>query len=337
MSKGRRFGINGFGRIGRLVFRQFMEMNAGEVACINDIGELDNLAYLLKYDSIHTHPTATIGAKDGFLCWGDRKVRFTQVPDPSGVPWKREGVEIVIEATPLFNKREDAARHLAAGAGRVIVTTNARGADVTICMGVNEEAFDAGKHFVVSNSSCTTNCLAQVAKVLDESFGIRWGFFTTVHAVTSTQSLVDTHARRWRRGRAAAVSIVPSTTGATTGVTLVIPNLKGKIDGVAMRVPVLDGSIIDLVVHTERSATIEAVNEAFTQAAGSQRLRGILGITEEELVSADIVGTPYSALVDAPSTRVLDGHFVKVLAWYDNEWGYARRVVDLAMYMSDRT
>ena len=334
MPKKERFGINGFGRIGRLVFRQFMEMGRGEVTCINDIGELENLAYLLKYDSIHANPAVPVKAGDGFLHWGEKKVRFTRIKNPDEVPWKETGVDIVIEATPVFNKREDAAKHLAAGADRVIVTTNARGADVTICMGINEEAFDPSRHFIVSNSSCTTNCLAQVAKVLDDAFGIRTAFFTTVHAVTSTQSLVDTHAKRWRRGRAAAASIVPSTTGATTGVTAVMPSLRGKIDGIAMRVPVLDGSILDLTAETEKPATAEAVNAAFQEAASTERLREILGVTDEELVSADIVGSPYSALVDAPSTRVLHGHLIKVLAWYDNEWGYARRVVDLALHMA---
>lgn len=332
-----RVGLNGFGRIGRLVFRHLMEEDGRlEVAAVNDIAPLDNLVYLLRHDSVHRAPEVAVEAAEDRLRWGDREIPFLGEREPAELPWDEMEVDLVIEASGVFTKREDAARHLDAGARRVIVTAPSRGADVTICMGVNEDTYDPESHTVISNASCTTNCLAPVAKVLDVEFGIETGFLTTVHAYTSSQAIVDAPSKKWRRGRAGAVSIVPTTTGAAVATTRVLPHLEGKLDGLAVRVPVADGSIIDFVARTERPVTVDAVNDAFRRAAASDRMAGIVGISEEELVSADIVGTTWSALVDAASTMVLGDRTAKVLAWYDNEWAYARRVVDLAAHVGAR-
>lgn len=331
---GKRVAINGFGRIGRLVFRQLMEDEEFSVVAINDIAPLENLAYLLRYDSVHPDPSVVIRPGNDTLHWADRDIPFMSERNPAEIPWKDVGADLVIEASGIFTKRNEAAEHLTGGADRVIVTAPAKGADLTVCMGVNEDSFDPSKHFVISNASCTTNCLAPVAKVLDEAFGIESGLLTTVHAYTSSQAIVDGPSKKWRRGRAAALSVVPTSTGAAIATTEVLPELEGKLDGMAMRVPVPDGSIIDFVIQTEQPATVERVNDAFLQASESDRLKGILAVTNEQLVSADIIGSTYSALVDATSTMVVRDHSVKVLAWYDNEWGYARRVIDLAAYVS---
>jgi glyceraldehyde 3-phosphate dehydrogenase len=328
--------INGFGRIGRLVFRHLMSQEVLKVVAINDIAPLDNLAYLLRFDSVQRAPQVQIEATADTLNWDGRQVRFLQERDPSQLPWDELGVDIVIEASGLFTKREAAAQHLQAGARQVIITAPGKGADLTVCMGVNNEQYDPARHQVVSNASCTTNCLAPVAKVLNDHFGIVTGFLTTVHAYTSSQAIVDAPSRKWRRGRAGAVSIVPTTTGAAIATTEVLPELQGKLDGLALRVPVPAGSIIDFVAQTEQPVTVEKVNQAFSQAAHSQTMQGILGLSQEEPVSADIVGSEYSALVDAASTMTLGDHTVKVLAWYDNEWGYSRRVMDLAIYIGER-
>ena len=327
--------INGFGRIGRLAFRQLMEVEGLQVVAINDVAPLDNLAYLLRHDSVHVDPDLSIEAGDGVLRWGEQEIRYTQIRDPGDLPWAEMGVDVAVEATGLFRRRKDAAKHLEAGAGRVIITAPSKSADLTICMGVNEEQYDPAEHRILSNASCTTNCLAPVAKVLHESFGIVTGFLTTVHAITRSQSTVDASYRKWTRGRSAVANIVPTTTGAATATALVLPELEGRLDGLAMRVPVTDGSIIDFVAHTERPLTVDAVNSAFRNAAKMGSLRGILGVSEEPLVSSDIIGSTYSALVDAQSTMALGQHTLKVLAWYDNEWGYARRIVDLALYVSE--
>lgn len=331
-----RVGLNGFGRIGRLVFRHLIEgENADlQIIALNDIAPLDNLVYLLRHDSVHSEPEGEIETGDDSLRWGDRKVRFTSVRHPRELPWKEMEVDLVIEASGVFTRREDAAQHLDAGAERVIITAPGEGADLTVCMGVNHDRFDPEQHRVLSNASCTTNCLAPLAMVLDEEFGIESGVLTTVHAYTSSQSVVDAPSKKWRRGRAAATSIVPTTTGAAVATTEVLPELEGKLDGMAMRVPVPDGSICDFVIESEQPATKEAVNDAFRKAARSERLEGILGVTDEELVSSDIIGSTYSALVDAPSTMVIREHMIKVLAWYDNEWGYAKRVADLAAHVA---
>jgi glyceraldehyde 3-phosphate dehydrogenase len=330
----KKIAINGFGRIGRLAFRQFMDAEGMEVVAVNDIAPLDNLAYLLRHDSVHVDPGVQIEAGEGVLHWGEQEIQYTQVRDPGDLPWAELDVDIAVEATGLFRGRKDAAKHLKAGAGRVIITAPSKSADLTICMGVNEGKYDPTQHRVLSNASCTTNCLAPVAKVLHESFGIVTGFLTTVHAITKSQSTVDASYTKWTRGRSAVANIVPTTTGAAIATTLVLPELEGKLDGLAMRVPVPDGSIIDFVAHTEKSLTVDSVNDAFRKAAQTGSLRGILGVSEEPLVSSDVIGSTYSALVDAQSTMALGQHTVKVLAWYDNEWGYSRRVVDLASYIS---
>jgi glyceraldehyde 3-phosphate dehydrogenase len=332
-----RVALNGFGRIGRLVFRHLMEVDDLELVAINDIVPLDNLAYLLRHDSVHADPKVPVEADGDLLRWGDRTVRYTSVKSPADLPWKDLGVEIVIEGTGIFTAREKAARHLEAGAGRVIITANGNNPDVTIVMGVNEDTFDPSRHLVIANGSCTTNCVAPVAKVIGQEFGIVTGFLTTTHSYTASQGLVDAPNKKWRRGRAAALSIVPTTTGAAVAVTVVLPHLKGKMDGLALRVPTPAGSISDLVFQTERPVTVESVNEALRRASQSDRLKGILGVSDEELVSMDIVGTEYSSLVDAESTMVLGEHTAKVLAWYDNEWAYARRVVDLTQYVAQNS
>ncbi len=326
--------INGFGRIGRLVFRQILENKALELVAVNDIAPLDNLLYLLKYDSVQDNPAQSIQNKSGSIVFDGKEIKFTSEKSPADLPWKELGVELVIDSTGFFTDREGASKHLEAGARRVIITAPAKNEDVTICMGVNEGLFDPSKHFIISNASCTTNCLAPVAKVLDENFGIESGLLTTIHAYTSSQAIVDAPRKKWRRGRAGAVSIVPTTTGAAVATTVVLPQLKGKMDGMAIRVPIPVGSIVDFVAHTKHPVSVESVNTAFRQAAETDGLKGILGVTDEELVSADIVGLEYSALVDLPSTMVIGEHDVKVLAWYDNEWGYALRCVDLAAYVS---
>ncbi len=329
-------GINGFGRIGRLVFRQLMANQDLEVVAINDIAPLDNLAYLLRHDSAQRPPDEKVTVRDGELLWDGRGVRFLTVRDPAELPWAELGVDIAVEATGRFTAREHASKHLQAGADRVVITAPGKQADVTVCMGVNQEMFDPSQHRIVSNASCTTNCLAPVAKVLNDRFGIIRGFLTTVHAYTSSQGIVDQPAGKWRRGRAGAVNIVPTTTGAARATTEVIPELKGKLDGLALRVPVPAGSIIDLVARTSKPVSVDGVNDAFREAAAGP-MEGILGVSDEELVSSDIVGCLLSSLVDAPSTMVLGDDTVKVLSWYDNELGYAQRVVDLTSYVAART
>lgn len=331
-----KIAINGFGRIGRLVFRHLLTDQGIDVAAVNDIAPLDNLLYLLKHDSVQASPVVPFELEGDILKWYGNGIRFTNEREPSALPWKELGVDVVIEATGRFTQRDLAAQHLQAGAKHVIITAPGKNADLTVCMGVNEGNFDPEQHQVISNASCTTNCLAPVALVLDDTFGIESGFLTTVHAYTASQALVDMPSKKWRRGRAAALSIVPTTTGAAVATTLVLPQLEGKLDGLAIRVPVAAGSIIDFVAQTREPVTVEAVHAAFEKAAQSDQMRGILGISYEELVSADIVGSAYSALVDAGSTMVIGSHTVKVLAWYDNEWGYARRVADLAVYISQR-
>ncbi len=326
--------INGFGRIGRLTFRHMMADDRLDVVAINDIASLDNLVYLLRHDSVHVDPSVHVEAGDGVLHWGDREIKYLSVREPAQLPWRQLGMRIAVEATGLFTKREAAAQHLDAGAERVVVTAYGKGADLVTCMGVNEEKYDPSRHQVISNASCTTNALAVVAKVLDDEFGISTAFLTTTHGYTSSQALVDSPSKKWRRGRAAALSIVPSTTGAAVATGYVLPQLEGKMDGLALRVPAPDGSIIDLVAQTERPVSVESVNEALRRASQSDRMRGFLGYSDEELVSADIIGTTYSAIVDAPSTMVIGDHTVKVLAWYDNEWAYARRVADITAHIA---
>ena len=326
--------INGFGRIGRLGLRHLINHNSLEVVAVNDIAPLDNLLYLLRYDSVQENPKQEIKINANSFTFDGKEILFTSEKDPTDLPWKDLGVEIVIDSTGFFTSHEGASKHIEAGAKRVIISAPGKNVERTICMGVNQGDFDPAKDQVISNASCTTNCLAPVAKVLDENFEIKSGLLTTIHAYTSSQAIVDAPQKKWRRGRAGAVSMVPTTTGAAIATTKVLPQLKGKMDGMAIRVPIPVGSIIDFVAHTGKPVSVESVNQAFRDAASTPGLKGILGVTEDELVSADIVGSKYSALVDLNSTMIIGDHDVKVLAWYDNEWAYALRCVDLAAFIA---
>jgi glyceraldehyde 3-phosphate dehydrogenase len=323
-------GINGFGRIGRLVFRDAFENDNFDILLLNDLTDAATLAHLLKYDSVHGVYKKEVKVEGDTIVVDGKKVRVTAEKDPSALPWKELGVDIVVESTGVFRKRDQVAKHLEAGAGKVVLTVPAKDEiDATIVLGVNDEDLKP-EHKIVSNASCTTNCLAPVAKVLNDTFGIKRGFMTTIHAYTNDQKILDLPHKDLRRARAAAVSIIPTTTGAAKAVGKVIPELKGKLDGFAMRVPVSDGSVVDLVAELDKSVTADEINGAMKRAAGGP-LKGILQYTEDPIVSIDIVGNPYSAIFDALSTMVLEGsgNLVKVVAWYDNEWGYSRRVVDL--------
>lgn len=327
--------INGFGRIGRNVFRASIDDPTIEIVAINDLSDPGTLAHLLKYDSVHGKLDVDVSVDEGSMTVDGKNIRLFAERNPVDLPWKELGVDYVVEATGIFRSRDKAALHLEAGARKVIITAPASDEDITIVMGVNHEQYDAANHHVVSNASCTTNCLAPVAKVLDDTFGIVRGWMTTVHAYTNDQNLLDLIHSDKRRARAAAVNIVPTTTGAAKAVGLVLPHLQGKLDGFAMRVPTPNVSMVDLVVQLEKSTTPEDINNAFKEAAAGP-LQGILGVSEEELVSSDFVHDPRSSIVDAPLTRAMDGDLAKVVAWYDNEWGYSVRVVDLMKYMHEQ-
>ncbi|WP_124728348.1 type I glyceraldehyde-3-phosphate dehydrogenase [Staphylospora marina] len=325
-------GINGFGRIGRNVFRAMLNHPQLEVVAVNDLADAGTLAHLLKYDSVHGRfPGEVTRTENGFSVDG-REVRVFAERDPGAIAWEEAGVEIVIESTGRFTKREDAAKHLHGSVKKVIISAPATGEDLTVVMGVNHEQYDPAVHHVISNASCTTNCLAPVAKVLHEAFGIRRGLMTTVHAYTNDQQILDLPHKDLRRARAAAESIIPTSTGAARAVALVLPELKGKLNGFAMRVPVKNVSVVDLVAELEKEVTVEEVNQVLKQAAEGP-LKGILAYTDEPLVSVDFNGDTHSSTVDALSTMVMEGNMVKVVAWYDNEWGYSNRVVDLADYL----
>ncbi len=324
-----RVAINGFGRIGRCSFKQFIEDDRFEIVGVNDLAELDELAYLLKYDSVHGWYPRKVSTVGNELVVDDGTIPFTQERDPAQLPWGDLGVDVVIESTGAMRSREDAAGHLEGGATRVVISAPSDDADATFVYGVNDDTFDPQRHFVVSNASCTTNCLAPVAKVLSDSFGVEHLMMSTIHAYTSSQSLTDLPTRKRRRGRAAALSIVPTTTGATRATSLVIPELEGRMDGIAFRVPVEDGSVTDITALLSREVTIEEVHAALTEAAEG-RMKGVLRVTEEALVSRDIIGDPHSSIVDAASTILLQGNVIKIVAWYDNEWGYSARMVDIA-------
>ena len=323
-----RVGINGFGRIGRNVLRAALDDGGIEFAAVNDITSPDTLAHLLQYDSVLGNLSEPVSVDGDRLHVGGRSFTVLSERDPGALPWADLGVDVVVESTGLFTKRDDAARHLAAGAKRVIVTAPAKGPDLTLVLGVNDENYDPAAHRIISNASCTTNCLAPVAKVLHDSFGFRRGWMTTVHAYTNDQRLLDLPHKDLRRARAAGVSMIPTTTGAAVAVGEVLPALKGRLDGIAMRVPTPNVSVVDLVAEVEQPATAEAVNEAFA-AAEAGRLNGILHLSSAPLVSIDFRGNPHSSIVDAAYTSVMDGNFVKILSWYDNEWGYSSRCVDL--------
>ena len=323
-----RVGINGFGRIGRNILRASLGHHDMDFVAVNDITTAETLAHLLKYDSVLGNLQAKIEVRNGNISVDGDEFKVLSVKDPAGLPWKDLGVDIVFESTGKFTKREDTAKHLAAGAKKVIVTAPAKGPDATLVMGVNDAAYDAAKHHIVSNASCTTNCLAPVTKVVHDRFVIRKGWMTTVHAYTNDQNLLDLPHRDLRRARAAAMSIIPTTTGAASALGEVIPALKGKLDGLALRVPTPNVSIVDLAVLVEKKTTGDEVNTAFREASAGP-LKGILGCSDEPLVSIDFRGDPRSSIVDMAYTKVLDGDFVKVLSWYDNEWGYSNRCVDL--------
>ena len=325
-----RVAINGFGRIGRAVFRIIAERpDSGiEVVAINDLADDDVLAYLLKNDSVMGQFAGDVKTADGVMTAGGHTVHMLMEPDPTKLPWSELNVDVVVEATGIFRTREKAAMHIEAGAKKVLLTVPAKDeVDATVVLGVNGDSLEASDE-VISNASCTTNCLAPVAKVLNDSFGLKRGVMTTVHAYTNDQRLADVPHSDLRRARAATENIIPTTTGAARAVGLVLPELAGKLDGMAMRVPVPDGSIVDLVVELESDVTVEQVNAAM-KAAAEGELEGVLQYSEEPLVSTDIIGNPYSSIFDANATQVMDGRFVKIVSWYDNEWGYSNRVVDL--------
>lgn len=330
-------GINGFGRIGRLVLRALLERHPDEleIVAINDLFNTKTNALLFKYDS-------TFGPFDGEVTYTDdaivvdgKEIKAFAIRNPEELPWGELGVDIVVESTGIFRDRDGASKHLTAGAKKVIITAPAKGEDITIVIGVNEKDYDPDKHHIISNASCTTNCLAPVAKVLHETFGIEYGLMTTVHAYTNDQNILDQGHKDLRRARAAALSIIPTTTGAARAVALVLPELKGIVDGFAMRVPTPTSSVVDLTVTLKKDATAEAINAAF-KAAAEGELKGILGLSEEPLVSMDFKGDNRSSIVDAELTKVIGTRFAKVISWYDNEWGYSCRVVDLAAIIGSK-
>jgi glyceraldehyde 3-phosphate dehydrogenase len=330
-----RVGINGFGRIGRNLFRAAMETKEIEFVAVNDITDPKTLAHLLKYDSNLGNLNAVVTYGEDSLSVNGRRMQVFKEKDPVKIPWEAVGAEIVVEATGLFTNRADAEKHLRGPVKKVIITAPAKEEDVTIVLGVNHHVYDPAKHHIVSNASCTTNCLAPVVKVLNDRFGIAHGLMNTVHAYTNDQRILDLPHKDLRRARAAAVSMIPTTTGAAKAIGLVIPELKGKLDGIAIRVPTPNVSVVDFTAEVKRPVTVEDVNGALKQAAEGE-LKGILAYCEEELVSIDFRGNPHSSIVDAGFTRVTDGTLVKVLAWYDNEWGYSCRVRDLILFMAEK-
>ncbi len=326
-----RVGINGFGRIGRNVFRAAVEQNADiEWLALNDLVDRKTIAHLLKYDSNYGPFKGTVEVTDNGVAVDGKEIRVLAERDPAALPWGELGADVVIESTGFFTDRENASKHLEAGAKKVVISAPATNPDVTVVLGVNfDEAYDPGSHTVISNASCTTNCLAPVAKVLQETVGIKHGLMTTIHAYTADQRLQDMPHKDLRRARAAAVSLIPATTGAAKAIGLVIPELNGKLNGFAVRAPVPTGSVVDLTIEAERETSKEEINAALKAAASDGPLKGYLQYTEDPIVSADIVGNPASSIVDSELTSVVDGTLVKVVAWYDNEWGYSNRVVDL--------
>ena len=321
-------GINGFGRIGRNIMRAALAHHDVDIVAVNDITDAATLAHLLKYDSVLGNLSVPVSATGDTIQVGSDQFKVLASKDPAALPWKDLGVDIVFECTGKFTKRDDAAKHLAAGARKVIITAPATGPDVTLVLGVNDGDYDAAKHHIISNASCTTNCVAPLAKVLHETFGLRKGWMTTVHAYTNDQNLLDLPHKDLRRARAAALSIIPTTTGAAKAVGEVLPELKGKLDGISMRVPTPNVSVVDLVAILDKKASADEINAAL-KAAADGPMAGIMQFVTEPLVSIDFRGNPHSSIIDAAYTKVLDGDFVKVMAWYDNEWGYSNRCVDL--------
>jgi glyceraldehyde 3-phosphate dehydrogenase len=331
-----RVAINGFGRIGRNMLRYAKQSDAAvDFVAINDLTDNRTLAHLLRYDSVHGRYDGTVELSDDGLVVDGDEIRILSERDPAKLPWGDIGVDIVLEATGIFTARDAAAKHIDAGATRVVITAPAKGEDITIVMGVNHEKFDAGAHTVISNASCTTNCLVPVVKVIRDAFGFNRGLMTTVHSYTNDQSILDLPHKDLRRARAAAMSIIPTTTGAAKATSLVIPELKGRIDGFSMRVPTPDVSVVDLTAEVEKDTSIDALKDAFRAAADGE-LEGILAVSDEPLVSVDYIGHPASAIVDLQSTFVIDNRLIKVVAWYDNEWGYSARCIDLVEYIASR-
>ena len=333
-----RVGINGFGRIGRNVLRAATMAKQADIefVAVNDITDTKTLAHLLKYDSVHKRFPGTVEAKGDALFVNGKSIKVSAIKEPEKLPWKELGVEFVLESTGRFTDKESASKHLAAGAKKVVISAPAKGEDITICMGVNHEKYDPTKHAIISNASCTTNCLVPMVKVVMDNFGFKHGFMTTVHSYTNDQQILDLPHKDLRRARAAALSIIPTTTGAAKATGLVIPEVKGKIDGISLRVPTPDVSIVELVADVEKSTTVDAVNAAFKQAAASGPLKGILETSDEPLVSTDYIGSLYSSVIDTMSTAVIDGTLVHISSWYDNEMGYSSRCVDLLAYIGKR-
>ncbi|GMV22472.1 MAG: glyceraldehyde-3-phosphate dehydrogenase [Acidimicrobiia bacterium] len=328
-------GINGFGRIGRNIMRAAMAHDDIDIVAVNDLTDAGTLAHLLKYDSILGNLKADISADGDSITVDGDAFKVLAIKDPAQLPWRDLGVDVVFEGTGRFTNRDDAAKHLAGGAKKVIITAPAKKPDVTVVMGVNHDKYDPSAHQIISNASCTTNCLAPVAKVLHESFGIKSGWMTTVHAYTNDQNLLDLPHKDIRRARAAALSIIPTTTGAASAVGEVLPALKGRLDGIAMRVPTPNVSVVDLNAILEKSTSADEINAAF-KAAADGPLKGILEYVTAPLVSIDFRGNPHSAMLDVAYTKVMDGNFAKIMAWYDNEWGYSNRCVDLLRYMASK-
>ena len=338
-----RVGINGFGRIGRQVLRAAKEDRASglsvmdlDFVAVNDLTDTKTLAHLFKYDSVHGTYGGDVSTDGSCLNVDGDEIKVLTHKDPAELPWKDLGVDIVLESTGRFTNASEAKKHITGGARKVLISAPAKGEDITIVLGVNANKYDSARHHIVSNASCTTNCLAPMVKVVRDNFGFRHGSMVTIHSYTNDQNILDLPHKDLRRARAAAMSMIPTTTGAAKATSLVIPEVKGKIDGIAVRVPTPDVSFTDLVVEVERATTIEEVNNAFREAAANGDLAGFLDYTEEELVSTDYIGNPASCFLDAKSTNVIDGTLVKVSGWYDNEWGYASRCVDLLRFMGER-
>ncbi|MEG9295690.1 type I glyceraldehyde-3-phosphate dehydrogenase [Mangrovibacillus sp. Mu-81] len=330
-----KIGINGFGRIGRNVFRAALKNDNVEVVAVNDLTDANMLAHLLQYDTVHGTLEEKVSVDGDTLIIGDKKVKVLAERDPAQLGWGDLGVEVVVESTGRFTKRADAAKHIEAGAKKVIISAPASDEDITVVMGVNEDKYDADNHNVISNASCTTNCLAPFAKVLNDKFGIKRGMMTTIHSYTNDQQILDLPHKDYRRARAAAENIIPTTTGAAKAVSLVLPELKGKLNGGAVRVPTPNVSLVDLVAELDKNVTAEEVNAAFKEAAEGD-LKGVLAYSEEPLVSTDYNGSPASSTIDALSTMVMEDNMVKVISWYDNESGYSNRVVDLVDYIASK-
>ncbi len=330
-----RVGINGFGRIGRNFLRTSLQESKIDIVGINDLTDAKTLAYLLKYDSVHGILGVDVKANDNNVIVNGKEIKVTAITDPAQLSWKNMKVDMVLESTGRFVDRQGASKHLSAGASYVIISAPAKEPDITVCLGVNEEMLDISKHKIISNASCTTNCLAPIAKVIDQKFQIKRGLMTTIHSYTNDQSILDLPHKDLRRARAAALSMIPTTTGAAKAVGLVLPHLKGKLDGMAIRVPTPNVSIVDLVADVEKETTVEVVNAALKEASEGP-LKGIIEYSEEPLVSIDSNGNPHSAVVDATLTKVLKGNMVKVLAWYDNEWAYSCRIRDIMLYIAGK-